>query len=143
MKLKQPYGWFAAGREVRQAMEVLSDGTFKLYMHLCLYADRETGSLAASRSALARAMRRDPDSIHRYLEEMRQKGVARLRGAECSDGVHVEICGTYWPYQTARSGEMTERQVEFAGQVRLLLAARRCVAISFSPADEKLAKKLR
>jgi hypothetical protein len=38
--LKQPTGWFAAGREVAQALAVLSDGVFKLYIHHCLQADR-------------------------------------------------------------------------------------------------------
>ena len=38
--LKQPTGWFAAGRKVAQALAVLSDGAFKLYIHLCLQADR-------------------------------------------------------------------------------------------------------
>ena len=38
--LKQPTGWFAAGREVVQALAVLSDGAFKLYMHICFEADR-------------------------------------------------------------------------------------------------------
>jgi hypothetical protein len=34
--LKQPTRWFAAGREVAQALVLLSDGAFKLYIHLCL-----------------------------------------------------------------------------------------------------------
>ena len=41
--LKQPTGWFAAGREVAHAMTLLSDGAFKLYLHLCLQADRPGG----------------------------------------------------------------------------------------------------
>jgi hypothetical protein len=40
--LKQPTGWFAAGREVAQALALLSDWAFKLYIHLCLEADRHT-----------------------------------------------------------------------------------------------------
>ena len=31
-QLKQPTGWFAAGREVRCALELLSDATFKLFV---------------------------------------------------------------------------------------------------------------
>ena len=34
--LKQPTGWFAAGREFAQALTLLSDGAFKLYVYICL-----------------------------------------------------------------------------------------------------------
>jgi len=37
-QLKQPTGWFAAGREVACALELLSDATFKLFVWLCLHA---------------------------------------------------------------------------------------------------------
>ena len=36
--LKQPTGWFAAGREFAQAITLLSDGAFKLYVYTCLCA---------------------------------------------------------------------------------------------------------
>ena len=42
-QLKQPTGWFAAGREVRCALELLSDATFKLFVWLCLHAERGRG----------------------------------------------------------------------------------------------------
>ena len=38
--LKRPTGWFAAGREVACALQLLSDGTFKLFVWLCLNAER-------------------------------------------------------------------------------------------------------
>ena len=41
--LKQPTGWFAAGREVAEALALLPDPVFRLYMYLCLNADRHTG----------------------------------------------------------------------------------------------------
>ena len=43
--LKQPTGWFAAGWEFAQAIPLLSDGAFKLYVYVCLRADRRTGCL--------------------------------------------------------------------------------------------------
>jgi len=45
--LKQPTGWFAAGREFTQAITILSDGAFKLYVHACLMANRYNGRLSA------------------------------------------------------------------------------------------------
>ena len=50
--LKQPTGWFAAGREVAQALALLPDGAFKLYIHLCLEAERHTGRALIDLAAL-------------------------------------------------------------------------------------------
>jgi len=49
--LKQPTGWFAAGREFVQAMAQVSDGAFKLYVHICLTANRHTGHLTIESSS--------------------------------------------------------------------------------------------
>jgi hypothetical protein len=38
--LRQPTGWFAAGREAAEALALLSNPVFRLYMYLCLNADR-------------------------------------------------------------------------------------------------------
>ena len=43
MKLKQPTGWFAATHQMRQALDLLSDGAFELFVYLSLTADRRTG----------------------------------------------------------------------------------------------------
>ena len=42
LTLKHPTGWFAAGREMQQALAILSDGAFKLY-HYCPVSDSLTG----------------------------------------------------------------------------------------------------
>ena len=55
--LKQPTGWFAAGREVAQALALLSDGAFKLYIHLCLEADRHTGRAVIDPGAWTQILR--------------------------------------------------------------------------------------
>ena len=47
MKLKHAHGWFAAGPEMARAMALLSDGAFKLFVYLCLQADRETGRMSS------------------------------------------------------------------------------------------------
>ena len=60
LTLKQPTGWFAAGREVAQALAVLSDGAFKLYIHLCLQADRHTARARIELTGLARVLRKTP-----------------------------------------------------------------------------------
>ncbi|MCU1294037.1 MAG: hypothetical protein JWP08_2887, partial [Bryobacterales bacterium] len=67
--LKNPMGWFAAGREVTRAMALLSDGAFKVYMHVCLTADRSTGKLKIAQGDLTLALRKSRRSIANYLEE--------------------------------------------------------------------------
>jgi hypothetical protein len=58
--LKQPTGWFAAGREVGQAMTLLSDGAFKLYLHLCLQADRHTARVQLNTAEWMQVLGKDP-----------------------------------------------------------------------------------
>jgi len=38
LRLKHATGWFAAGREVTEAMTLLSDAAFKVFLWLCLHA---------------------------------------------------------------------------------------------------------
>jgi hypothetical protein len=56
--LKNPTGWFAAGPEVTRAMALLSDGAFKVYMHICLVADRSTGSMRTGHGDIATALKK-------------------------------------------------------------------------------------
>ena len=56
LRLKQPTGWFAAGREVAQALSLLSDGAFKLFMWICLNADRGLGAIRIEPDEVARAL---------------------------------------------------------------------------------------
>ena len=74
-RLKHPSGWFAAGREVARALVLLSDGAFKLYVHLCLKADRRTGRLSCEYGRLAEASHKSRRSVVTYLEELRRHGV--------------------------------------------------------------------
>ena len=56
--LKSPRGWFAAGAEVQKAMDLLSDGAFRLFVYLCLNARRDTGVLEGSLTQLAKNVKR-------------------------------------------------------------------------------------
>ena len=66
-QLKLQGGWFAAGAPLLQAMEAVSDGAFKLFVYLCLKADRSTGELSVSPTQLARALRKSRRSLFTYL----------------------------------------------------------------------------
>jgi hypothetical protein len=137
--LKQPTGWFAAGREFTQAIAILSDGALKLYVYACLRAGRHTGCLRATVEELARAMTRAPTAIAMNLDELEERAVCRVIRNGGSQLV-LEIRDRFWPYQRQQSSERTlGPETEFVDRVRDLFLAPACVQASFSAADEKLA----
>jgi len=143
LRLKHPTGWFAAGREVSRALSLLSDGAFKLYIHLCLKADRTTGQLNADHADLVRALGKSRRSVVAYLEELRRQGVCKTRSARNQHGQgQIEICETFWPYEKRLPQQKPQTLADYTAHIRRLLADRACVKMSFSPADEKIAVAL-
>ena len=136
--LKQPTGWFAAGREFAQAIPLLSDGAFTLYAHACLMANRHTGRLDATVDELARAMTRAPNAVATNLDELEARAVCRVTSKGGSRLV-LEIRDRFWPYQRQQPPGRSASEAEFVGKVRELFLAPACVQASFSAADEKLA----
>ncbi len=137
--LKQSTGWFAAGREFAQAITLLSDGAFKLYVYACLHAGRHTGCLRATVDELARAMTRAPTAITMHLDELETCAVCRVVRNGGSQLV-LEIRDRFWPYQRQQTpGCAPEPEAEFVREVRGLFLASACVQASFSAADDKLA----
>ena len=134
--LKQPTGWFAAGREVAQALALLSDGAFKLYVHLCLEADRHTGRVRIATAALTLILRKDAASIEAGLDELQHQGVYDRQADQ------VEICDRFWPYQKQVPLAAGPPEVEFLRQARTAFLAPACVRSTFTAADEKLACNL-
>jgi len=140
--LKQPTGWFAAGREFAQAIALLSDGAFKLYVHACLMANRHTGRLGATVDELARAMKRAPTAVAMNLDELEERAVCHVVRNGGSQLV-VEIRDRFWPYQRQQTASCApEPETEFVRKVRGLFLASACVQASFSAADEKIAAGL-
>lgn len=137
--LKQPTGWFAAGREFTQAITILSDGAFKLYVYTCLRAGRHTGCLSATVDELARAMTRSPTAIAVDMDELEARAVCRVVRKGDSQLV-LEIRDHFWPYEKQQTTDCTHApEEEFVRKVRSLFLAPACVHASFSAADEKLA----
>ena len=140
--LKQPTGWFAAGREFAQAMTLISDGAFKLYVHVCLSANRHTGRMVTSRNELARAVKQSPERVATALVELEDRGVCAVAG-NGNANLALEISDRFWPYQKQPDPGCTRgAETEFVGKVRALFLAPACVQASFSPADEKIAVQL-
>ncbi len=135
--LKQPSGWFAAGREFAQALAILSDGAFKVYVYVCLRADRHTGRISAQPAELTVALRKDHETVEMHLKELQHRGICRKDSNGC-----LEITDRFWPYQKKRAIIGLPQQTEFVRQVRDLFLAPACVQATFTPADEKLAAAL-
>ena len=137
--LKQPTGWFAAGREFTQAITILSDGAFKLYVYACLRAGRHTGCLRATVDELARAMTRAPTTVTMNLDELEERAVCRVIRNGGSQLV-LEIRDRFWPYQKQQTpGCAPEQEAEFVRKARSLFLAPACVHTSFSVFDEMIA----
>lgn len=138
--LKQPTGWFAAGREFAHALTLLSDGAFKLYVYVCLRANRHTGCLSATLNELARALGRTPEVIAMDLAELEDRAVCCVTSDGNSNPV-LGICDRFWPYQKQPTPGRTP-EAEFVQKVRSLFLAPACVRASFAAADEKIATDL-
>lgn len=140
--LKHPTGWFAAGREFAQAMALVSDGAFKLYVHVCLAANRHTGCLVTSSDELARAVKQSQERVATSLAELEDRGVCAVDRHNGSN-LALEISDRFWPYQKQPSpGCKSGAESEFVEKVRALFLTPACVQASFSAADEKIAVQL-
>lgn len=137
LRLKQPTGWFAAGREVGLALSILSDGAFKLFLWICLHADRGLGAMQVDVKTMADALRKTEVEVQSHLHEMVQTQVARLT----SDGV-VQIADRFWPYVRASPCVPEDGLATYVGQVKQAFLERRCVRSTFTASDEKIAAGL-
>jgi hypothetical protein len=135
--LKRASGWFAAGAEVEAALQLLSDAAFKLFVWLCLHADRGCGSMVATPAELAHAMRRSEAEIEANLQELWKHGVCSPR----QDGT-VEITDRFWPYRRIPEPDTHDNQRIYISQVKRCFLQRSCVRSVFTAADEKLAAQL-
>jgi len=134
--LKQPTGWFAAGREVALAMALLSDGAFKLYLHLCLQADRHTARVVLNTAEWMQVLGKDPAWIEACVGELYRNKVCERHGDR------VEICDRFWPYQKQAGVVAAAPEAEFVRQIRTAFLQPACVRSTFTVADEKLALNL-
>jgi hypothetical protein len=141
--LKHPTGWFAAGREVASAITLLSDGAFKLYVFLCLRADRSSARLEIDQTSVAKSLAKSRRSVIVYFEELKERGVCEVRFAanQHTRGV-VQICDAFWPYETTEPVGDDAKVIKYVKSICGLLESRPCVRCSFVPADDRLARTL-
>ncbi|MFZ0742906.1 MAG: hypothetical protein WAM85_00775 [Terracidiphilus sp.] len=124
-------------------MTLLSDGAFKLYVFLCLRVDRSSARLEIDQTSVAKSLAKSRRSVIVYFEELKQRGVCDVRFAanQHTRGV-VQICDAFWPYLISAPAENIESVGNYIKRVRTLLETRRCVRLTFAPADEKQAQSL-
>jgi hypothetical protein len=141
LTLKHPSGFFAAGCEVQDALGLLSDGAFKIYVYVCLQADRRTAQLRFRMAELARATGHSTRSLTSYLEELRRTEVGAVyRAANQHELGRIEICDRFWPYQKQTAATLEDpEQALYVARVRGLFLEPACVSAVFGAADEKLA----
>ena len=144
LMLKRGAGWFAAGREFVEALELLSEGAFKLYVYACLQADRHTGRIVLEHARTTRILRQCPDRIAAHLNELGKCGVFHIdpypNGGEVA---LVEIRDRFWPYRKQKTAlRPGSEQACFIGTVRDLFLAPACVRAVFTAADEAITSGL-
>jgi hypothetical protein len=132
--------WFATGPETLNALRLLSDGAFKLYLFLCLHAERRSGIIIISYAATATALGKSRRSINTYFDELRDLGVCEIHAATNQHVTNtITICNNFWPYTRVASNATTQNESAYFRGIKSLLSARACVRCSFSAADQKLA----
>ncbi len=136
-RLKRASGWFAAGREVAEALTLLSDAAFKLFVWLCLHADRSGGALRLEPKEIASVLSKTEAEIAAILEDLFLKGICRPAA-----GGWIEITDRFWPYERSAAGPPTASAAAYLQQVKRLLLERACVSSAFAAADQKLTLQL-
>src|SRR5262245_39278917 len=135
LKLKRTSGWFAAGAEVLRATTLLSDRAFKLFVWICLHAQRNSGRLHYKHPDLARALHKTEGEIRASLNELQQAGFCRFTTDL------IEVQDRYWPYQRTACRPILDDSASYVASVRRFFFSHACVRSIFSPADERLASE--
>jgi hypothetical protein len=143
--LKEPSGWFAAGASFRGALRTLSDGAFKLFAHLCLEANRQTGRHEAVQAELAKSIGKSRRIVGKYIGELQRKHVCTVQlGSNQYARTCFEICEEYWPYRriqetSAINGQACNAYVDAIKSSFIVIG---CTTGKFSSRDAQFAQDL-
>lgn len=140
LKLKKTTDWFAAGEGFLKAMEILSDGAFKLFVFVCLKADRHTATCHASLVQLAHALRKPCVAIEGSVAELRAKGVCSISSSNLECMFRVE--DAFWPYYNSGHASTNQCATGYVAAIRELFLSLGCTSGRFGTSEEAQAKKL-
>lgn len=140
-RIKQPKGWIAAGDGFRRASRLLSDGAFKLFVHLALEADSRTGCVRAAYKDLAADLKKSKRAIGTYSAELSEKEICKIRPGENQySKTDFEICDSYWPYERETHSEILEPDSYIAAIQKSYLSLG-CTRAKFSGGDARKAQE--
>ncbi len=142
--LKESAGWFAAGEGFRKALMKLSDGSAKLFVWICLEADRRTGRYSTTQIELARVLRKSRNSLAKYIAELQREGICNIHpGRNQHSPTVFEVRDEFWPYHRNRCEEQAEPPDAYVGAVRETFLGLACTRQMFGRADEEMALALK
>jgi biotin operon repressor len=142
--LKEPTGWFAAGSGFQKALAILSDGSFKMFVWMCLQADRHTGQLEITHRQLARTLGKSRRAIGTYVQELTQLGFCHITaGSNQHAASRLVIADEYWPYhrESQLLQEDLRQESAFITALRENYLTLGCGRGRFSPADVRKARQ--
>jgi biotin operon repressor len=145
LRLKTKPGWFPAGIEFRNALAILTDGAFKLFVHISLKANRYAGCYETTQIELARALGKSRRVIGKYSAELEEKGICSItRGKNQHSRNHFQISNDYWPYVRQTYSNTDEGEdAKYVAEIRDCFEALGCTHGAFSAGDIKTAKALK
>ena len=141
LRLKKNTGWFPAGESFLNAMSVLSDRSFKLFVFVCLSADRETATYTASSTRLAAVLGRSRHAVDAYLTELQDKKVCLVNRIPYV-GITFRVMDAYWPYESSGSTVIRTNDGAYVDAVRNLFLGLGCTSGRFGPPEEGQARNL-
>lgn len=143
LSLKQTTGWFPAGDVFRKALAILSDGAFRLFVYLCLEADRRTGRFQATHKELALAMGKSKRAVGSYIAELETRGICSVDpGKNQFAHTTFEISDSYWPYRQSDNCPESPEQKAYVESVRTCFLSLGCGSGEFGDTDTADARDL-
>jgi hypothetical protein len=144
-KLKTRSPWIAAGIEFRRALNILSDGAFKLFVHLSLQADRQTGYYETTQTELTNALRKSRRAVGKYSAELEEKGICSIiRGKNQHSQNIFQISKDYWPYvRLTQSTTDPDEDAKYVSAICDCFTGLGCTLGTFDTDDIKTARAFR
>jgi len=141
LRLKKNQGWFPAGESFLNAMSILSDRAFKLFVFVCLSADRKTATYTASYARLAAVLCRSRHAVDTYLNELQDKRVCLVSHIPYA-GITFRVMDAYWPYECDGSTAVSTNNGSYVDAVRTLFLGLGCTSGRFGPSEAEQARNL-
>jgi hypothetical protein len=141
LRLKQTTGWFPAGDGFLRAMKHVTDGSFKLFVLLCLKAGRFSACYSGSYEQLAGNGGQSRDDVVSHLDELQRAGLCQVIIRK-PPFVMVRIDDNYWPYQNNNGQSAPNHPAQYVAAIRDAFLALGCTHGRFGPSEESQALEL-